>query len=68
MLTAHSREHTLSDNSLFNFGMVHDNVVIIDAGSRPLAWQEELGRALPAGANSIQGVDDIDGAAGNKPR
>ena len=34
MVTAHSREHTLSDNSLFNFGMVHDNVVIIDAGSR----------------------------------
>ena len=35
MVTAHSREHTLSDNSLFNFGMVHDNVVVIDAGSRP---------------------------------
>ena len=35
MVTAHSWEHTLSDNSLFNFGMVHDNVVIIDAGSRP---------------------------------
>ena len=35
MVTAHSREHILSDNALFNFGMVHDNVVIIDAGSRP---------------------------------
>ena len=35
MVTAHSREYTLSDNSLFNFGMLHDNVVIIDAGSRP---------------------------------
>ena len=34
MVTAHSREHILSDNALFNFGMVHDNVVIIDAGSR----------------------------------
>ena len=37
MVKAHSREHTLSDNSLFNFGMVHDNVVIIDAGSRPMS-------------------------------
>ena len=35
MLTAHSRGHILSDNALFNFGMVHGNVVIIDAGSRP---------------------------------
>ena len=35
MVTAHSREHTLSDNSLFKFGMLHDNVVIIGAGSRP---------------------------------
>jgi hypothetical protein len=34
MVTAHSREHLLSDNALFNFGMVQDNVVIIDAGSR----------------------------------
>ena len=56
MVTAHSREHTLSDNSLLNFGIVHDNVVIIDAGSRPLAWQEDMGRALPAGANSSQGM------------
>ena len=35
MVTAHSRGHLLSDNALFNFGMVQDNVVIIDAGSRP---------------------------------
>ena len=34
MLTAHSWEHRLSDNALFNFGMVEGNVVIIDAGSR----------------------------------
>ena len=34
MVTAHSRGHILSDNALFNFGLVHDNVVIIDAGSR----------------------------------
>jgi hypothetical protein len=34
MVTAHSMEHLLSDNALFNFGMVQDNVVIIDAGSR----------------------------------
>jgi hypothetical protein len=34
MVTAHSSEHSLSDNALFNFGMVQDNVVIIDAGSR----------------------------------
>ena len=33
MVTAHSSEHSLSDNALFNFGMVQDNVVIIDAGS-----------------------------------
>ena len=29
---------------------------------------EDTGRALPAGANSSQGMDYIDGAAGNKPR
>ena len=34
MVTAHSKDHILSDNALFNFGMVQDNVVIIDAGSR----------------------------------
>ena len=34
MLTAHSMGHILSDNALFNFGMVKGNVVIIDAGSR----------------------------------
>ena len=34
IVTAHSREHILSDNALFNFGMVQGNVVIIDAGSR----------------------------------
>ena len=37
MVMAHSRGHILSDNALFNFGMVHDNVVIIDAGSRPMS-------------------------------
>jgi hypothetical protein len=35
MLTAHSRRHILSDNGLFNLGMLHSNVVIIDAGDRP---------------------------------
>ena len=34
MLTACSMRHILSDNALFNFGMVKGNVVIIDAGSR----------------------------------
>ena len=34
MVTAHSREHLLSDNALLNFGMVQDNVVIMDAGRR----------------------------------
>ena len=34
MLIAHSNNHILSDNALFNFGMVGGNVVIIDAGSR----------------------------------
>jgi len=34
MLTAHSRGHILSDNALFNFGMLHGSVVIIDAGRR----------------------------------
>jgi hypothetical protein len=41
MVTAHSWGHLMSDNALFNFGMVEAttpcslNVVIIDAGSRP---------------------------------
>ena len=34
MRIAHSNHHILSDNALFNFGMVDGNVVIIDAGSR----------------------------------
>ena len=34
MLIAHFNNHILSDNALFNFGMVDGNVVIIDAGSR----------------------------------
>ena len=34
MLLAHLNNHILSDNALFNFGMVDDNVVIINAGSR----------------------------------
>ena len=33
MLTAHSGRHILSDNALFNFGMLQGNVVTIDAGS-----------------------------------
>ena len=33
MLVASLHNHILSDNALFNFGMVDDNVVIIDAGS-----------------------------------
>ena len=33
MLTGHSRGHVLSDNSFFNFGLLPDNIVIIDAGS-----------------------------------
>ena len=39
MVTAHSWGHILSDNALFNFGMVQDGVVIIDAGSRPKSSQ-----------------------------
>jgi len=34
MLIAHFNNHILSDNALFNFGMVDGNVVITDAGSR----------------------------------
>ena len=34
MLIANCNQHILSDNGLFNFGMVNDNVLIIDAGSR----------------------------------
>jgi len=34
MLIASSCHHILSDNALFNFGVVNSNVVIIDAGSR----------------------------------
>ena len=34
MLIANFHDHILSDNALFNFGMVDGNVVIIDAGSR----------------------------------
>ena len=34
MLIAHSKNHILSDNALFNFRMLDGNVVIIDAGSR----------------------------------
>ncbi len=42
MLVAWSCNHILSDNALFNFGMVNDNVVIIDAGSR--SGQPQLSR------------------------
>ena len=35
MLISQSMGHILSDNALFNFGMVDSKVVIIDAGSRP---------------------------------
>ena len=34
MLLAAVHYHILSDNALFNFGMLNDTVVIIDAGSR----------------------------------
>ena len=34
MLIANFNNHILSDNALYNFGMVDGNVVIIDAGSR----------------------------------
>ena len=34
MVKAHAGGHILSDNALFNFGMLQGNVVIIDAGSR----------------------------------
>ena len=43
MVTANSKGHVLSDNSFFNFGMVHDNVVIIDAGSRAISSQMHRG-------------------------
>jgi len=49
MLTAHSRQHLLSDNALFNFGMMQDNVVIIDAGSRfgePLKTKGEFNKGV----------------------
>ena len=36
MLHAASYGHTLSDNALFNFGVLVNNIVIIDAGSREL--------------------------------
>ena len=44
MLVAWSRNHILSDNALFNFGMVNDNVVIIDAGSRSGEPQQSRSR------------------------
>ena len=34
MLRAATQGHPLSDNGLYNFGMIQSNVVIIDAGSR----------------------------------
>ena len=34
MLRASTRGHHLSDNGLYNFGMIRSNVVIIDAGSK----------------------------------
>ena len=43
MLIPHFNNHILSDNALFNFGMVDGNVVIIDAGSR--FRQPELSRS-----------------------
>ena len=36
MLHAASHGHYLSDNAMFNFGKLLDEIVIIDAGSRPL--------------------------------
>ena len=44
MLVAWSRNHILSDNALFNFGMVNDNVVIIDAGSVSGQPEQSRGR------------------------
>ena len=43
MVTAHSWDHILSDNALFNFGMVQDNVVIIDAGSNRQSTKKTKG-------------------------
>ena len=34
MLIAHFNNHVLSDNALFNFGMMNNKVVIVNAGSR----------------------------------
>ena len=34
MLRASTRGHHLSDNGLYNFGMIRSNVVIIDAGCK----------------------------------
>ncbi len=36
MLHAASHGHYMSDNAMFNFGKLLDEIVIIDAGSRPL--------------------------------
>ena len=49
MLTAYFMKHILSDNALFNFGMVKGKVVIIDAGSRcnqPLISKGEFNRKV----------------------
>ena len=51
MVTANSRQHLLSDNALFNFGMMQDNVVIIDAGSRfgePLKTKGQFNKGVMA--------------------
>jgi len=48
MLLAHTRNHILSDNALFNFGMLHGSVVIIDAGSR--SQQQYAGGGWTKGA------------------
>ena len=44
MLIAHSNNHLISDNGLYNFGMVDDKVVIIDAGSR--GYHEKIKRGI----------------------
>ena len=43
MVRAHSFGFVMSDNALSNFGMEHDNVVIIDAGSRDMYSETRKG-------------------------
>ena len=43
MVMAYSGGHVLSDSALLNFGLAHDNVVIIDAGSRTMSSEMSKG-------------------------